>query len=84
VEFKLNDLFDSAGQISGFHGEDGRIVELNAVSLVDTVFSYGRLVWMIQSYVPLMLFYPDVHGTARLPNVDFAALTGDPVSPRCL
>jgi hypothetical protein len=32
------------------------------MSLVDAVFSYGRLVWMIQSYVPLMLFYPDVHG----------------------
>jgi hypothetical protein len=25
-------------------GEDGRIVELNAVSLVDTEFGYGRLV----------------------------------------
>jgi hypothetical protein len=35
------------------------------MSLVDTVFSYGRLVRMIQSYVPLMLFYPDVHGTAH-------------------
>jgi hypothetical protein len=34
--------------VSGFGGEDGRIVELNAVSLVDTVFSYARLVQMFQ------------------------------------
>jgi hypothetical protein len=37
---------DNAVHISGFRGEDERIVELNAVSLVDTVFSYGRLVRM--------------------------------------
>jgi hypothetical protein len=29
---------------SGFHGVNESIVELNAVSLVDTVISYGRLV----------------------------------------
>jgi hypothetical protein len=46
VEFNLNGLPDNAVHISGFLGEDGRIVELNAVSLVDTVFSYGRLVRM--------------------------------------
>jgi hypothetical protein len=43
-----------AVHISGFHGEDGRIVELNAVSLVDTVFNYGRLVRMFYLNVPLM------------------------------
>jgi hypothetical protein len=47
VEFNLNGLPDNAAHISGFHGEDEKIVELNAVSLVDTVFSYGRLVRMI-------------------------------------
>jgi hypothetical protein len=31
----------------------------------------------------MMLLYPDVHGTARLPNVDPAALTGDPVNTWC-
>jgi hypothetical protein len=46
VEFNLNGLPDNAIHISGFRGEDGRIVELNAVSLGDTVFSYGRLVRM--------------------------------------
>jgi hypothetical protein len=46
VEFNLNGLPDNAVHISGFQGEDGRIVELNAVSLVDTVFSYGRLLRM--------------------------------------
>jgi hypothetical protein len=45
-EFNLNGLPDSAVHISGFRGQDGRIVELNAVSLVDTVFSYGRLLPM--------------------------------------
>jgi hypothetical protein len=46
VEFNLNGLFDNAVHISGFRGKDGRIVELDAVSLVDTVFGYGRLVRM--------------------------------------
>jgi hypothetical protein len=46
VEFNLNGLPDNAVHISGFRSEDGRIVELNAVSLVVTVFSYGRLVRM--------------------------------------
>jgi hypothetical protein len=46
VEFNLSGLPDSAVHISGFRGENGRIVELNAVSLVDTVFGYGRLVRM--------------------------------------
>jgi hypothetical protein len=41
VEFNLNGLSDNVVHISGFHGKDGRIVELNAVSLVDAVFSYG-------------------------------------------
>jgi hypothetical protein len=46
VEFNLNGLPNNAAHIFGFLGEDGSIVELNAVSLVDTVFSYGRLVRM--------------------------------------
>jgi hypothetical protein len=46
VEFNLDGLPDNAVKISGFHGEDGSIVDLNAVSLDDTVFSYGRLVRM--------------------------------------
>jgi hypothetical protein len=32
---------------SGFRDEDGRIVELNVVSLVDTVISYVGLVRML-------------------------------------
>jgi hypothetical protein len=42
----VKNLPDNAVHISGFRGEDGRIEELNAVSLFDTVFSYGRLVRM--------------------------------------
>jgi hypothetical protein len=42
VEFKLNGLPDNTVHISGFRSEDGRTVELNAVSQVDTVFSYDR------------------------------------------
>jgi hypothetical protein len=42
----VNDHPNKAVHISGFRGEDGRIVESNAVSVVDIVFSYGRLVRM--------------------------------------
>jgi hypothetical protein len=35
VEFNLNGLPDNAVYISGFRGEDGSIVELNTMSLVD-------------------------------------------------
>jgi hypothetical protein len=41
MEFNVNGLLDNAFYISGFRGEDRKFVELNAVSLVDTVFSYG-------------------------------------------
>jgi hypothetical protein len=37
VEFNLNGLLDNAVHVSGFRGEDGRIVELNVVSLVDNI-----------------------------------------------
>jgi hypothetical protein len=47
VEFNLSGLPENAVHISGFRGEDGTIVELNAVSLVATVFSYGQLVRML-------------------------------------
>jgi hypothetical protein len=36
MEFNLNGLPDNEVHISGFHGEDGRIVELNVVSVVGT------------------------------------------------
>jgi hypothetical protein len=41
--------------IFGFRGKDERLVELDAVSLVDNVFGYSRPVQMFQSYVLLML-----------------------------
>jgi hypothetical protein len=53
VEFNLNGLPDNAVHISGFRGEDGSIVELNAVSLVYTVFSYSRFVWGCAVDAPL-------------------------------
>jgi hypothetical protein len=37
VEFNLNGLPDNVVHISGFRGEDGSIMELNTMSLVDTV-----------------------------------------------
>jgi hypothetical protein len=39
VEFNLNGLSDNAAHISGLRGVDGRIVEMNAVFLVDNVFN---------------------------------------------
>jgi hypothetical protein len=55
VEFNLNDILNYAVYVSGFRGEDGGIMESNAVSLVGTVFGYGRLVRILLSDVPLML-----------------------------
>jgi hypothetical protein len=46
VEFNLNGLPDNEVHTSSFRGENGRTVELNVVSMVDTVFSYGQLVRM--------------------------------------
>jgi hypothetical protein len=54
VGFNLSFFPNMAVHVSGTRGEDGGIVELNAVSLADTVFSYGRLVGIFQSDVPLM------------------------------
>jgi hypothetical protein len=56
VEFKLNGIPNNSIHVSGLCGEDGGIVELNVVCLADTVFSYGQLVWMFQSAMPLMHF----------------------------
>jgi pyrimidine operon attenuation protein/uracil phosphoribosyltransferase len=53
----------------GAHGEDGGVMESNEVSLVDTVFSYGRLVRCAID-APVI----DVHGTACLSNADLATL----------
>jgi hypothetical protein len=55
VEFNLGGLPSNVVHLSGFRGKDGGIVEVKAVSLVDTVFTYGRLVWAFQSDVLLML-----------------------------
>jgi hypothetical protein len=53
VEFHLNGLSQHAVHISGFRCEDGAIAaELNAVSVFDIGFSYGRLVQMFQPDVP--------------------------------
>jgi hypothetical protein len=41
MELKLNGLPNDAVHVSGFIGEDGGFVELNVVSQVDGVFSYG-------------------------------------------
>jgi hypothetical protein len=54
VEFNINGILDNAVHISGFLGEDGRIVELNAVSLVDTVFSYGYNPTLLSPFFPLI------------------------------
>jgi hypothetical protein len=58
-------------------------MKLDVVSQVDAEFSHGRLVWLFKTEVPLMLLQPAVHGTACLPNVDLAALTGDSVYTLC-
>jgi hypothetical protein len=46
VEFNVSGRPHNVVHTSGFGGEDGSVVELNAVSMVDIVFSYGRLIRM--------------------------------------
>jgi hypothetical protein len=41
IELKVNGLPNDATHVSGFSGEDGGFMRLNAVSQVDAVFSYG-------------------------------------------
>jgi hypothetical protein len=50
MEFNLNGLL-----ISGSRSEDERIVELNTISVIDTVLSYGQPVRMFYSDVLLLL-----------------------------
>jgi hypothetical protein len=54
VDFNLNALPNNVVHVSGFCGEDKGTVKLIVVSLVDTVFSYGRLVRIFLSDVVLM------------------------------
>jgi hypothetical protein len=44
ADCSFNGLQNNTFHVSGFCDEDRCIVELNAVSRVDTVFGYGRLV----------------------------------------
>jgi hypothetical protein len=41
MELTLNGLSNDVIHVSGFSGEDGGFLKLNAVSQVDDVFSYG-------------------------------------------
>jgi hypothetical protein len=70
VKFNLNGLPDNAVHISGFRGEDARIVEWNVVSLVNTVLNYGRLVR--RRYVPPKLrFLKEPHGVTSMNTAFF-------------
>jgi hypothetical protein len=79
MDLNFNGLPNDTIHVLGLSGEDGGIMKLGVVSLVDAVFSHGRLVLLFKTDVPLMLLQPRFHGTACLPNVDLAALTGDSV-----
>jgi hypothetical protein len=41
LEFNFNGILHNVIHASGFCGEDGGFMKLNAMSLVDTLFSYG-------------------------------------------
>jgi hypothetical protein len=71
MEFNLNGLPDNAVHISGFRGDNERIEELNAVSLVDTVLpslcteSHPLHYWRTVNYqlvIPNIVIF--VHATA--------------------
>jgi hypothetical protein len=46
MQFNVNGPPNNVVHISGFLGKAGGIMELNVVSLGDTVFGYGRLLQM--------------------------------------
>jgi hypothetical protein len=66
VEFNVNGLPNNVVHISSFCGEDGGIVELNVVSLVDTVFNYGRLVQMCHWCSSNMMYMDQPHSQGIL------------------
>jgi hypothetical protein len=83
MELNFNGLPNDAIHVLGLSWGDEGIMKLNAVSQADAVFSHGRLVWMFKTDMRLMLLQPRDHGTACLPNIDLAALTGDFLYTRC-
>ncbi|PNF14549.1 hypothetical protein B7P43_G14957 [Cryptotermes secundus] len=83
MQFNLNCLPNDAIHIVGLGGEDGGVLKLNAVYQIDAAFSYGRLVRLFETDVPLMLLQPHVHRAACLPNTDLSALAWDTVYSRC-
>jgi hypothetical protein len=76
MELNFNGLPNDAIHVLGRSGEDRSIMKFDAVSEVDAVFSHGWILWMFKTDVLLMFLQPCVYGTACLPNVDLAALTG--------
>jgi hypothetical protein len=83
MEFNLNSLHYDTVHLAVLSSKYGGVVKLDVVFKLDAVFGHGWLVGMFQTYVSLMFFQPYVHKTARLPNVDLAAFTGDSVNSRC-
>jgi hypothetical protein len=50
----------------------------------DAVFGHGRLTWMLQTNVPVMLLDSGFDGTASLPSVHVATFAGCAVQISCL
>jgi hypothetical protein len=70
MQLYLNGLFDKPVHVSGFCGQDLGVLELDTLSPVDIMFSYGQLICMSQTNVSVVLLDPGIDGTASLRNVN--------------
>jgi hypothetical protein len=75
MQLDLNGLPNHPVHVSGF-GQVLGVLELDAMSLVDAMFGYGRFVQMSQMNVLVVLLYPGIIGMASLPNVNLITFAG--------
>jgi hypothetical protein len=70
VQLNLDGLPNHLVHVSHLSGQDGGILQLNAVAQVDAVFGHSRSVWL--------LLVPCLDGRDGLPDVDLITLAGVP------
>jgi hypothetical protein len=76
MQLDLSGLPELPVHASGFSGKDSGDMELYVMALVDAVFGYRQLVWMLQMYVLVVLLDSDFSGNASLPNVNLTTFAG--------
>jgi hypothetical protein len=77
-------LSDLPLPVSRLGGEDGDVLEFNAVAQVDAVFDYDGSVWLLKMDVALLFLDPGFDRMASLLDLDLTAFSGHAVHTRCL